>query len=321
MKHIFACLGAAFIWQFACVAVELAELPETLAVADGIPVRREELGAEVASQLAPLDMERDRALVRNVVRRGVGDVICRRLLNGELNKSGIVPSKAVAEQYLSGLLKLMPPTSRGSFERELAPRLDTQEFQLKAAVHLYLERRFSPAALAVSPAEVSRYYELNRLRYRRPDHWDIGVIRIDRKRGDAAELAASARARLLQGENFERVAKEVDPEGAGGRLAPGELRKLFAPELAALSPGDVSGVVNARDACYILFLRDRRSGGEMPIEEVAPFIVMEISSAKDSLALRKVLTEALAATKISYSPFLCSANTVKQQDVSGASPK
>lgn len=295
----------AFALRIACGAVELAELPEVLATADGVAIRREDLAADVASQLAPLDLERDRDQVRRVVRSGVSDAICRRILDAELKKYGLTPSRAMAEQYLAGLLKLMPAAAHGNFEKELAPRLETSEFQLKAAVHLYLERRFSPEALAVSDAEIGRYYELNRLRYRQPDHWDIGVIRIDRKRADAAELAASARARLLQGENFERVAKAVDPEGAGGgALASEELRKLFASELAAMSPGDISGVINAKDACYILFLRDRKAGGDLPLEDVVPFIVMEVSSAKDSLALRKVLTEALSATKISCSPFL-----------------
>ena len=75
-------------------------------------------------------------------------------------------------------------------------------------------------------------------------------------------------------------------------------------DVAALSPGDVSGVIDAHDAYYILLLRDKQAGGEMPVEEVAPFIVMEISSAKDTLALRKVLIEALSSTTISFSPFL-----------------
>ena len=282
--------------------MDTAELPEVLAELNGIPIRREELKSELAPQLAPLEAERDRAQVRSVVRRCVDEAICRRLLDAELKKQGIIPSRKVAEEYLANMLRLMPPGSRKKFEEEISPRLDTPDFQLKAAVHSCLERRFTPELLAVSAAEVGRYYELNRLRYRLPERWDIGVIRIDGRRGDAAEVAASARARLLQGEKFERVAKEVDPEGAGGKLPSGEMRAIFARELAAMSPGDVSNVVPARDGYYVMLLRGRAAGGEMPLAEVAPFIVMEISSAKDSLALNKVLTEALGAAHVRYAP-------------------
>ena len=294
------------VFPLLCAAMDTAELPEVLAELNGVPIRRGELAAELAPQLAPLEADRDRAQVRSVVRRCVDDAICRRLLNAELEKQGLVPSRSVAEKYLAGMLRLMPPGVSKNFVKEISPRMETPEFQLKAAVHLYLERRFSPELMAVSAAEIGRYYELNRLRYRRPESWDIGVIRVDGRRGDAAEVAAAVRARLLQGENFERVAKEVDPEGAGGRLPSGEMRAIFAQELASLAPGDVSKVVAARDGYYIMLLRSRTAGGEMPLEEVAPVIVMEISAAKDSLALNRVLTEAVGAAHIRYAPFLAS---------------
>ena len=303
MRRHFGILTAAALIPLLCRGMDTAELPEILAVVNGVPIRRNEVAAELAPLLAPLDPARDGVRIRNIVRRAADEAICRRLLEAELKKCGIVPSRAAAEVYLAWVQSLMPLSSRGKFESELAPRLDDPEFQLKAAVHLYLERRFSPEVLSVSVAEVGRYYELNRLRYRLPEHWDIGVISIDRKRPDAGETAASVRARLLQGEVFERVAQEVDPEGAGGRMPTGEARELFARELAAMAPGDVSGVVPTPDAYYVMLLRGRQTGGVKPLEEVAPFIVMEISAAKDALALRKVLTEALKSANVIYAAF------------------
>ena len=297
-------LAAAVVFPLLGRAMDPAELPEILAVVNGKTIRRDELTSELAPRLAKLELDRDRSQVRGAVRQCVDDAICRFLLDAELKKSGIVSCRAAAEIYLAGLLRLMPPTSGAKFEREIAPRLDTPEFQLKAAVHLYLERRFPPGMLTVSRAEVERYYELNRLRYRLPERWDLGVIRIDRKRADAAEVAAVARARLLQGENFERVAKEVDPEGAGGRLPTGEVRALFAQELATMAPGDVSNVVATPEAYCVMLLRGRIAGGTMPLEEVAPYVIMEISSAKDSLALNRVLTKVFEAAHVVYSPFL-----------------
>lgn len=303
MRRVFGILTAAAALPLLCSGMDTAELPEILAVVNGVPIRRSDVAAELAPRLAPLDPARDEGRIRSIVRRAADEAICRRLLEMELKKYGIVPSRAAAEAYLAGVLSQAPFPSRGKFESELAPRLDDPEFQLKAAAHLYLERRFSPEVLAVSPAEIGRYYELNRLRYRLPEHWDIGVIRIDRKRPDAGEIAASVRARLLQGEVFERVAQEVDPEGVGGRMPAGKMRELFARELAAMAPGDVSSVVPTPDAYYVMLLRGRQTGGVKPLDEVAPFIVMEISAAKDALALRKVLTEMLKYADVTYAAF------------------
>lgn len=306
MRSLFTLFFVALGFPLFCSAMDTSELPEVLAAINGKVIRRDELSAELAPRIAGLELERDRPRVRMIVRECVDDAICRILLDAELKKSGIVPSRAAAEVYLAGLRRQMPQVSGGKFEQEISPRLDTLEFQLKAAVHLYLERCFPQAMLTVSPAEIERYYELNRLRYLLPEQWDIGVIRIDRKRADAAEIAASARARLLQGEKFENVAGDVDPEGAGGRLPQGEVRELFARELSVMAPGDVSRVVAAPEAYCVMVLRGRQVGGTMPLEEVAPFVVMEISSAKDSLLLSRVLTKALKNSKVVYSSFLIS---------------
>ena len=83
----------------------------------------------------------------------------------------------------------------------------------------------------------------------------------------------------------------------------GEVRELLARELAAMAPGDVSNVVPTPDAYYVMLLRGRQTGGVMPLDEVAPFIVMEISAAKDALALRKVLSEALKSANVTYATF------------------
>ena len=297
-------LSAALL-PFCGAALELTELPEVLATVDGIPLRRDELAGQLAGQLARLNLEKAESReVRRSVRMIVDDAVCRRLLDGELRKNSLSPSRKIAGRYLESVLQNLPPAAALKLERELRPRLDDPDFQLKAAVHFYLEKRFPARLLAVSPAETERYYHLNRMRYRLPERWDAGVIRIDRSRKDAAEVAASARSRLLQGEAFETVAREIDPEGVGARLPAEELRALFARELAGLSPGDVSGVVSTSDALFVLLLRRREPGGVIPLEEALPYIRLELSAAKDSLALRKVLMEDFAAARVEYDPFL-----------------
>ena len=297
-------MAAAVFAVLSCGAVELVELPEVLATLNGVPIRRDELAAVLTPRLAGMEGGPRETAVRKEVRRAVDDEICRRLLDDMLKKAALKPSRELALEYLAVMLADVPILRRRELERELLPQADSPEFQLKAAVHIYLLRRFERGILKVTDREIERYYQLNQLRYRLPERWDVGVIRIDRKRNSAADLAEEARARLLQGEAFERVAKEIDPDGGGERLSPEELRRLFADELSRLSPGDVSRAVSTADAFFVLLLRGRELGGAIPLEEVSGCIRLELSAVKDTLALRKLIVERIAESVIVYAESL-----------------
>lgn len=303
MKTSLLPAAIAAIAALSCGAVELVELPEVLATFNGVPVTRSELAAVLRPRLASLDGRNQKAAVRDEIRRAVDDEICRRLLGEMLKSAGLTPSRELALEYLAGVFRDIPAARRGELERELLPQVDTPAFQLKAAVHLYLVRHFDRGLLKITDSEIKRYYQLNQLRYRLPEKWDVGVIRIARRRTAAAETAESARARLLQGEPFERVAKEVDPEGGGSGLSPSELRRLFANELSRLAPGDISRVISGPDSFYILLLRKRELGGMIPLDEAAGYIRLELSAAKDSLALRRLLMDRIGRAKIVYAAF------------------
>ena len=285
----------------AAAALEIGSLPEVLAVCNGIPVKREELAEVLERPLAELKSPEDRDKIRQLIRRAVDNEICRRMLSAMLTSAGLAPSRELALRYVNESLLPLAPAAKLALERELLPQVDRPEFQLKAATHLFLLTRFDPSLLAVSAAEVERCYQLNRENYRRPDHFDVGVIRIERRRPNAADAAEEARARLLQGEAFDRIAATYSPDG-GGALPPERMRKLFASELSRMSAGDVSSVLSDADAFYVLLLRDKRIGGVIPLSEAEPYIRMELSALKDSLALRKLLAERFVSDGVVYTP-------------------
>ena len=301
MKRPLFGFAALALMGAAASAMEIGELPEVLASYRGAVVRRDEVAAVLKRPLAGLRPAKDPDKIRQTVRRAVDDEICRRMLAEMLAAANLSPSREVALRYVNESLRPLAPAAKLALERELLPQIDRSDFQLKAATHLFLATRFKPSVLEVSSAEAERFYMLNCEHYRKPDHLDVGVIRIDRKLPRAAESAEEARARLLQGEAFDRVAAEYSPEG-GGRLSPEKMRKLFAVELSRLSAGDVSSVLKDADAFYILLLRDKKIGGLIPLAEAEPYIRMELSALKDAMALRRVLAERFAAAGIAYTP-------------------
>lgn len=293
---------AFFMLLSTAAALEIGSLPETLAVCDGVPVKREDVAGELARPLSALNLPDDRDRIRKAVRRAVDNEICRRMLGSMLTAAGFSPSRELTVRYVNESLRPLAPAAKLAFEKELLPQVDKPEFQLKAATHLFLLTRFDPALFEVSAAEVERCYQLNQANYRRADRWDVGVIRIDRKRKDAADAAGAARARLLQGESFDRIAAEYSPDGGEGQLVLEKVYKLFAAELSRLSAGDVSAVLRDTEAFYVLLLRDKKIGGVIPLAEAEPYIRMELSALKDSLALRKLLAERFVSANIVYTP-------------------
>ena len=292
--------AALFLLANAVSALDLDRLPEVLATCDGAPIRRDELAPALTRQLAPLKLPEDADKIRKLVRREVDNAICRRMLGAMLGAAKLTPSRDTALRYVDESLRPLAPAAKLILERELLPQVDRPEFQLKAATHLFLLTCFDPALFEISSAEVERCSMLNKGNYRRADKLDVGVIRIDRKRSNAAEAAEEARARLLQGEPFDRVATEFSPEGGEKDLPPEKVHNLFASELSRLAAGDVSQVLKDADAFYVLLVREKQIGGAIPLAEAEPYIRMELSALKDALALRQVLAGRFAASKIDY---------------------
>ena len=301
-RHRVAAAAFAVLQAGAAAALEPGELPEVLAVCGGVPVRRGEIASALKRPLAKLELPGDADKIRKTVRREVDNEICHRILDSMLAAAKIVPSRELALRFVNESLRPLAPAAKLILERELLPQVDNKEFQLKAATHFLLLGCFDPASLEVSAAEVERCYMLNKESYRRPDRWDVGVIRIDRNRDNAAEAAEEARARLLQGEAFERVAAEFSPGGSGESLPAEKIRNLFSAELSRLSEGDVSSVLKGDGAFYILLLREKKIGGPIPLTEAEPYIRMELSALKDALALRRVIAGRFAAAGVVYTP-------------------
>ncbi len=88
----------------------------------------------------------------------------------------------------------------------------------------------------------------------------------------------AAQARLAKDESFEDVAKAVSecPSGKNGGdlgyFGRGQMVKPFEDAAFALSPGDVSDVVESRFGYHLIKLEDKKSADTAPLAEVSPKI-------------------------------------------------
>ncbi len=146
--------------------------------------------------------------------------------------------------------------------------------------------------IEVSESDLRAYYEADPERYRTEEERLARHILItvgpDGDEQAAREKAVAIRARLLGGEDFAAVAKEVsdDPGSAaeGGSLGwarKGDFVTAFEEALFQLEPGQISNVVRSEFGFHIIRLDDIRPGSVKSFEEARDELAVEL---KETLA-------------------------------------
>ena len=271
-------------------------LPEIVATVDGSPIRRgavlERLrGTEAFSPDNPPEAR------KAAVRRAVESEIYFFLLGRLLATEKIVPSEEAAALQLAELERVLPrglPTlDRAGFLRLAA----SEHYRWNVALQEYL-CRVAPEVIAVSDAELERLYRVDQAKFRLPEQYQFGVIRLLKNAPGAKERADAVRARLLQGEDFDRVAAEVDP--AGSEMGTANLLDLLRQGDPALPEGSVSRVLEDPSAYYLVKVRAKKPGRFIPFDEVAPYLRLQLVSEKTAAALEVILRGELKKADVRY---------------------
>lgn len=271
------------------------ELPEVVATVDGHPIYREAVIARLrdAETLSPGTTSEER---KTAMRRAAEQEIYFFLLGRLLASEKIVPSEAAAARHLAELKRLLPrglPETRAGLMRLAA----SENYRWNVALQEYLER-VAPDVIAVSDVEVEQCYRLNQNKFRLPVQYRFGVIRILKSVPGAKEKAEAARSRLRQGELFDRVAAEVDPEGSV--LSESNLLELLRKKGATLSEGKISRVLDDSDAYYLVQVKSKTPERFIPFKEIAPYLRLQLISEKTAAALETILRGELKKAQIRF---------------------
>lgn len=271
------------IWDF---------LPEVVATVDGKPIRRSELSVNLPAGAVP-----DRAALVSLMRGAVEAKICLSLIDELLHSAGIVPSRELALEYLKQLNSLLPRGIPGTPPERFSILASQPQFQLNAALHRCFAR-MAPDQIKVTEQEVETFYRLNQTQFLLPEQFDLGIIQFPVNLPVGREEAETVRSRLLQGEAFDRVAREVNPQGVtldALRVA-ASLRK----EEPELKVGGISRPFRVDDFWVIVKLRGRTPSSFVPLEAVAPYIREQLAAAKVGRALELYLRGRMRTMKIEF---------------------
>lgn len=271
------------IWDF---------LPEVVATVDGKPIRRSELSVNLPAGAVP-----DRAALVSLMRGAVEAKICLSLIDELLHSAGIVPSRELALEYLKQLNSLLPRGIPGTPPERFSILASQPQFQLNAALHRCFAR-MAPDQIKVTEQEVETFYRLNQPQFLLPEQVDLGIIQFPASRPTAREEAETVRSRLLQGEAFDRVAREVNPEGV--TLDAGAIVQLLRREQPELKVNGISRPLRAGEFWVVVKLRGKTEPAFVPLETVAPYIREQLAAAKVGRALELYLRERMQKMKIEF---------------------
>lgn len=144
--------------------------------------------------------------------------------------------------------------------------------------------------LLVSPQKVEGYYSTTRNQYTSSDQVHLRMIKFNATGGTVSPsdpqraLADDVRAKILTGASFEQMAAKYSEDGSrqnGGdwgwldrnTLSPEVTKLVFSLPTKQLSP-----VIVAGDAYYILRIDERREAGTKPLKDIRPDIENKLKS-------------------------------------------
>ncbi|MFC1452900.1 peptidylprolyl isomerase [Verrucomicrobiota bacterium] len=141
--------------------------------------------------------------------------------------------------------------------------------------------------VAVSPGAVRDYYEQHLDEYRSDPEVNLKMVMIGKSGGSGGgdeprERAERARSRLLAGEDFAALAREVSEGthaadgGSWGWVEPKMLRRDLEEALGAVKPGQISEIVETEGEFYILKVEGRKEAALARFEDVQPEIENEL---------------------------------------------
>jgi peptidyl-prolyl cis-trans isomerase SurA len=181
--------------------------------------------------------------------------------------------------------------NRAAFRKALdGDGLTLEEWQAnlkKSMIVSFLREREVDSKVSVSPQDVRAAYEKAGDTFRTPAQVHLRMIMIDGGKTDEEiavkrKQAEDVRKRLLAGESFEDLARQVSQSahakdgGDWGWIDPASRRPELATAIQALKPGEISVVIPAGEDLYILKVEGQRAATVIPFEKVQDTLRTEL---------------------------------------------
>jgi len=243
-----------------------------------------------------LDQMIERALIRQVVKRaeiGASDAEVDEAIAGIARENGITPEQIQQSVEAQGMpYGLYRERIRGEIE------------------HARVLNDVVAARVRVSDEELRTLYDEQLAKTPEGgEELDLRLIVVTRENDEpeakaaACAAVAAARARIVAGEPFEAVAREVsesNPEqgGAQGWVHESQLARWMRPAVEGLQPGGLSERVESDFGCGLVKVEDRRAFVPLGFEQAKPRLHQRVAEQRMAEEYKKFIEKLRSQTYI-----------------------
>lgn len=257
-----------------------AEFPEVVARVNTTDITKEDLlrrAEALRNQMPSFEAGPD------FYQRVLADMVSGELLYQSVAGKGLVPSEQQVEA------EIQAQKSRLSSEADFQKVLDSQgitieelrvEMKKEIAIQNLIEKEIIPS-VTVTEEEKKKFYDDNAARMTHPQQFRAAHILIGvgenptpETKAEAQKKATAIHGMLEAGQDFAELArKNSDDPGSkdnGGELpwmSQGQTVPPFEAAALALSPGQLSGVVETQFGFHVIRLLEKREAGAMSYQE------------------------------------------------------
>jgi peptidyl-prolyl cis-trans isomerase C len=269
------------------VAVDLTAMPEVVAKVNETEITKAELVARAQSIQGRLPAGTGRDSL-DFYRRVLDDLIDSELLYQSSVAKGFAPTEADVNAQVAQVRSQFRDQAR--FEQALAAQgLDEEKLRGLTSRGLGIQAMIETdlgKGIEITAEQKQAYYQQNIERMKEPEQVRLSHILVSadesatvEQRDQAKKKTEDIRTRALAGEDFATLAREnSDDPGSkanGGELpwvGRGDTVPPFEAAAFALSPGEISEVVETQFGYHVIKLAERKEGSVVTFEQAEPRI-------------------------------------------------
>ena len=221
---------------------------------------------------------------REVQEQGTEDLVDRQLVLHEFKTGGYNYPEAIIEDEIERRMK-DKWSNRATLLQSLQARGMTHEMwrrqQREEIIVILMQQAKVPRDVLISPQKILDYYETNKTNFAVADQVKLRTIMLNKPAGDTGavkQLAEEIARKIGEGASFEEMAKihSDGPQRGTAEWAQHDplhperdtLRKELTAVAFSLKTGEKSGVIDLPDACWILFVEEKKPAHLRPLAEV-----------------------------------------------------
>lgn len=177
------------------------------------------------------------------------------------------------------------------------------------AIFVFMRNKHVLQEIIMSPYKIQTYYQAHQDEFKLEDQIKLRMITLNRTGGDdtnALNLAREIRDKIKAGASFVEMAALYSQDtlrnqgGDRGWTERSTLRKELADAAAALPAGQVSDVIQTPDACYLMWIEEKRPAHLKPLDDVRDDIEKTLRAQEQSRLEKQWIAKLKAKSFILY---------------------